>query len=76
MFSVLGRGVGGNVVETPTRLVVETPIRQPPYNTVWRFYDEADRPLREQVNELLGRLRPRHVDPLFLRPSEIDDAAQ
>ncbi len=66
MFTALGWGQGGNVIDTPTRLVVETPVRQPPYNAVWRFYDEQDRPLDEQVDELLARFIERDVVGMWL----------
>jgi ribosomal protein S18 acetylase RimI-like enzyme len=66
MFSVLGTGEGGRVIDTPTRLVVEAPIPQPPHNGVWRFYDEADRPLRQQVAELLAPFSDREVVLMWL----------
>ena len=66
MFAVLGTGDGGCVIDTPTRLVVETPVRQPPYNAVWRFHDENDRPLVEQVVALLERFAGRDVTPMWL----------
>jgi ribosomal protein S18 acetylase RimI-like enzyme len=61
MFSILGWGTGGRVLDTPTRLVVETPVPRPPYNTVWRFYDEGDRPLAHQVDEVLTPMIERGV---------------
>jgi hypothetical protein len=29
--SFTGRGPGGRIVDTPTRLVIETPVERPPY---------------------------------------------
>ena len=52
MFSQLGRADGGQVVDTPTRLELHTPVTKPPYNGVFRFHDDG-RPLREQVLETL-----------------------
>jgi ribosomal protein S18 acetylase RimI-like enzyme len=66
MFSILGTGEGGRVTASPTRLVVESPIPQPPYNGVWRFYDEADRPLDRQVAEVLAPMRDRGVAVMWL----------
>lgn len=66
MFAELGRGPGGSVMDTPTRLVVTTPIPQPPYNAVWRFYSEPDRPLTDQVGELLTEFDARSVTMMWL----------
>jgi GNAT superfamily N-acetyltransferase len=66
MFSVLGVGDGGHVVDTPTRLVVTSPVQSPPYNGVWRFYDEGDRPLATQVDEALGPFRERGVPAVWI----------
>lgn len=66
MFSVLGRGPGGSILDTPTRLVVESPVPRPPYNGVWRFYDEGDRPLRDQAGELLAPMVSRGVEPVWV----------
>ncbi len=37
MFSIMGCGTGGRLVDTATRLVTEAPVPQPPYNAVLRF---------------------------------------
>ena len=66
MFSFTGRGRGGRIVDTPTRLVIESPVRVPPYNGVWRFYDEGDRPLRQQAQELLAPMLERGVSPIWV----------
>lgn len=66
MFSELGRGDDGRVFDTTTRLVVETPVPQPPYNAVWRFYDEGDRPIDDQVAELLEAFARRSVTLMWL----------
>ncbi len=66
MFSILGTGDGGKVIDTPTRLVVEAPIPQPPYNGVWRFRDEQDRPLPTQIGELLAPFADRGVTAMWL----------
>jgi len=63
MFSFMGRGPGGRVVDTPTRLVIETPVDRPPYNAVLRFHDEGDRPLRDQAEALLTPMMERGVTP-------------
>jgi ribosomal protein S18 acetylase RimI-like enzyme len=65
MFSFIGRGPGGRIVDTPTRLVIESPVDRPPYNGVWRFYDEGDRPLRDQVAALLAPMVERGVPPVW-----------
>ena len=65
MFSFMGRAPGGSMVDTPTRLVIETPVERPPYNGVWRFYDEGDRPLRDQVESLLTPMFERGVTPIW-----------
>lgn len=41
MFARFGNAREGSLVDTPTRLAIATPIPQPPYNTVSRFYDEG-----------------------------------
>jgi ribosomal protein S18 acetylase RimI-like enzyme len=66
MFASTGLGPGGRVVDTPTRLVVESPVPRPPYNGVWRFLDEGDRPLRQQAEELLMPMNERGVSPVWL----------
>lgn len=66
MFSILGSGTSGQVVDTPTRLVIETPVPRPPYNAVWRFYDEGDRPLQQQVEELIAPMLDREVSPAWV----------
>jgi len=66
MFSFMGRGPGGRIVDTPTRLVIESPVPRPPYNGVWRFYDEGDRPLRQQAEELLAPMLERGVSPVWI----------
>lgn len=66
MFRVLGTGPGGVVVDTPERLVVESPLPQLPYNSVLRFRDEGDRPLRQQVDEVWERFRARDVAGMFV----------
>lgn len=45
----LGSGPGGRVVDTETRLVVHTPVPNPPYNGIWRFGDEGGASLLEQA---------------------------
>jgi predicted N-acetyltransferase YhbS len=66
MFSFMGRGPEGCVVDTPTRLVIETPVDRPPYNGIWRFHDEGDRPLRDQVQALLAPMVERGVNPIWV----------
>jgi ribosomal protein S18 acetylase RimI-like enzyme len=66
LFSFMGRGPGGRVVDSPTRLVIESPVTRPPYNGIWRFYDEGDRPLQHQAEELLAPMRARGVSPLWV----------
>lgn len=66
MFSIMGRGTGGRLVDTATRLVTEAPVPQPPYNAVLRFHDEGDRPLREQAAELLAPMVDRGVTPVWV----------
>lgn len=66
MFSLMGLGRGGRLVDTPTRLVTEAPVPQPPYNAVLRFHDEGNRPLREQAVELLSPMIDRGVTPIWV----------
>jgi len=66
IFSRFGRGEGASVIDTPTRLVLETPVPQAPYNSVLRFYNERNRPLDMQVGELLDRFVGREVVMLWL----------
>ncbi len=66
MFSIMGLGTGGRLIDTPTRLVTEAPVPKPPYNAVLRFYDEEDRPLAEQARELLAPMLERQVTPVWL----------
>ena len=66
VFSRFGRGEGAHLIDTPTRLVLETPVPQAPYNSVLRFYDEGDQPLEAQVAELLGRFAGRDVVMVWL----------
>jgi ribosomal protein S18 acetylase RimI-like enzyme len=74
MFSIMGLGTGGRLIDTPTRLVTEAPVPQPPYNAVLRFHDEGDRPLRDQARELLAPMIERGVTPVWLlHPSSDPD---
>ena len=57
LFSHLGRGDGGSVVDTPGRLIVRSPVRQAPYNGVYRFLDDG-RPMADQVSETLAMFDP------------------
>lgn len=66
MFSIMGCGTGGRLVDTATRLVTEAPVPQPPYNAVLRFYDEGGRSLREQAAELLSPMVDRGVTPVWV----------
>lgn len=65
MFARFGRARGASLVDTPTRMAIATPIPQPPYNTVLRFYDEHNRSLDEQVSELTAPYRQRNVTMLW-----------
>jgi ribosomal protein S18 acetylase RimI-like enzyme len=61
MWGPIGRGPGAQLTDTPTRLFVETPVPQPPYNSVFRFLDDGTRDLRTQVDEVLARYQARPV---------------
>jgi GNAT superfamily N-acetyltransferase len=74
MFSFMGRGPGGRLIDTATRLVIETPVTRPPYNAVMRFYDEGDRPLRDQARALLAPMFERGVTPIWLVHPTTDPA--
>ncbi len=74
IFTAIGMGPGGRVLDTPTRLVVETPVPQPPYNAVHRFYDEGDRPVGEQIAELLDPMSARPVTPAWLVHPSTDNS--
>lgn len=67
MFSILGAGTGGSILDTPARLVVEAPLPQPPYNAVLRFRDDGTGPLAEQVAREWVRFTRRGVNGVFLR---------
>lgn len=66
MFAQFGRVDPGRLIETPTRLVLETDVAKPPYNTVLRFYDEGDRSIDAQVHELIARFERRACTPAWL----------
>ncbi len=66
MFRILGSGPGGAITDTPERLVVESPLPQPPYNSVLRFRGEGDEPLQAEVDEIWQRFRSRRVTGLFV----------
>ncbi len=74
MFSFMGRGPGGRLVDTATRLVIETPVARPPYNAVLRFHDEGDRPLRDQAEALLAPMMERGVTPVWMVHPTTDPA--
>lgn len=61
MWGPLGNGPGGRLTDTRTRLLVETPVPQPPYNTVLRFLDDDTSGLQAQVDEVLARYANRPV---------------
>jgi len=67
MFSILGVGTAGSILDTPERLVVEAPLPQPPYNAVLRFRDDGAGPLTEQVAKERARFTRRDVNGVFLR---------
>ncbi|MGI9644680.1 MAG: GNAT family N-acetyltransferase [Ilumatobacteraceae bacterium] len=66
MMAQFGRVDPGRLIETPTRLVLETDVSRPPYNTVLRFYDEGDRSIDAQVHELVARFDRRDCTPAWL----------
>lgn len=66
MFAQFGRVAPGRLIETPTRLVLETDVSKPPYNTVLRFHDEGDRSIDAQVHELVARFDRRACTPAWL----------
>lgn len=78
MMAQFGRVDPGRLIETPTRLVLETEVPKPPYNTVLRFYDEGDRSVDAQVGELLARFEPRVCTPAWLvhptTPSDVRES--
>ena len=75
MFAQFGRVAPGRLIETTTRLVLETDVPRPPYNLVLRFYDENDRSIEAQVRELVARFEGRSCTPAWLvhptTPSEV-----
>ena len=66
MMAQFGRVDPGRLIETPTRLVLETDVAKPPYNTVLRFYDEGNRSIDAQVHELVARFERRACTPAWL----------
>lgn len=61
MWAPLGGGSQGFLVDTPTRLLVGSPIPQPPYNSVFRFLDDGSASLQQQVDEVLESYLSRPV---------------
>jgi ribosomal protein S18 acetylase RimI-like enzyme len=61
MWRALGNCPGGRVTDSPTRLLVETPLPQAPYNSVFRFLDDGTRGLQEQVDDVLALYESRPV---------------
>lgn len=61
MYSKFGQVDGAHLVDDAHRLVLESPLRQPPYNSVLRFRDDGMRPLVDQVVELVDPFRARDV---------------
>jgi ribosomal protein S18 acetylase RimI-like enzyme len=80
MFAQFGRVDPGRLIETPTRLVLETDVPKAPYNTVLRFYDEGDRSIDAQVHELVSRFEGRTCTPAWLvhptTPSEVRESLE
>lgn len=80
MMAQFGRVSPGRLIETPTRLVLETDISKPPYNTVLRFYDEGDRSIEAQVHELVTRFEHRECTPAWIvhptTPSEVRESLE
>lgn len=78
MMAQFGRVAPGRLIETPTRLVLETDVAKPPYNTVLRFHDEGDRSIDAQVHELIARFEQRPCTPAWLvhptTPSEVRES--
>ncbi len=66
MMAQFGRIDPGRLIDTPSRLVLETDVPKPPYNTVFRFYDEGDRSIDDQVRELIARFESRDCTPVWL----------
>ena len=60
-YSKFGQVHGANLIDDANRLVLESPLRQPPYNSVLRFRDDGTRPLVDQVIQLVDRFRSRDV---------------
>ncbi|MFK8023805.1 MAG: GNAT family N-acetyltransferase [Ilumatobacter sp.] len=72
MWGPLGSCRGGKTTDMPARLLVETPIPRPPYNTVLRFLDDGS-PLDAQVDEVLARYVDRPVTLAWIvHPSSPD----
>ncbi len=78
MFRILGSGPGGKIVDTPGRLIVESPLPQPPYNSVLRFRGEGDQPLQHEVDGIWESFRSRSVTGMFVvhptSPPDLRDA--
>jgi len=61
IMRVFGQVDGAELIDSPTRLIIQSPVAQPPYNSVLRFGDEADRPLEAQVADALAHFANREV---------------
>jgi ribosomal protein S18 acetylase RimI-like enzyme len=66
MYRRFGLGPGARLTDTPTRLLYETPVPQPPYNMVFRFLDDGTRDLQDQVDDVLAVYEGRPVTLAWL----------
>lgn len=61
---------------SPTRLIVEAPIKQAPYNGVWHFLDDHSGPVQQQVRDILKPFRERGVPVTWtVHPTPSDGVA-
>jgi ribosomal protein S18 acetylase RimI-like enzyme len=66
MYRRFGLGPGARLTDTPTRLLYETPVPQPPYNMVFRFLDDGTCGLQDQVDDVLAVYEGRPVTLAWL----------
>lgn len=66
MFSILGTGPGGRVVDTPNELIIESPLTKPPYNGIFRLREPEDGSLAARVSEIWDGFTTRGVAGVVL----------
>lgn len=66
MFSILGTGPGGRVTDTPSELIIESPLTKPPYNGIFRLLEPESGSLTSRVEEIWKGFTERGVAGVVL----------